>query len=79
MWQNVLLLMRRPDNKFRKWMIWRLMRGYPVRFLINKKAILRMAFFCLRTLLVSGWDGALTFLYGVAIAIKRVPGEDGLA
>ncbi|SDA24401.1 hypothetical protein SAMN05216315_12422 [Nitrosospira sp. Nsp18] len=47
--------------------------------LINKKAILRMAFFCLRTLLVSGWDGALTFLYGVAIAIKRVPGENGLA
>jgi hypothetical protein len=77
--KNVSLLKRRPGNEFGKWMTWRLMRGYPVRSLINKKAILRMAFFCLRTLLVSGWDGALTFLYGVAIAIKRVPGENGLA
>jgi hypothetical protein len=54
------------------------MRGYLAHFLINKKAIQRMAFSCLCTLLVSGRDGALTFLYGVAIAIKRVSGENGL-
>jgi hypothetical protein len=51
-----------------------------VWFSDNKKAIRMDGFYLLAELfLMACGDGALTCFYGVAISIKRVPGENGWA